>query len=204
MKDKIIGSLYFIGTIVAVALFFVGAQIISEYLLPTFQMISVYVFLILLIICLPLSFVKQFRKGMYYIFNYSSYVFGFTVWMWGYLLCLIIWGFWAVFVGLMVMGVGVVPIAILACMFKGEWGVILELIILIFLTFGSRAYAFRLQEKMTSANLLLSPETDALSPNLYTNENKDVFEGETMKECSNCGEVNAADNKFCVSCGNKI
>jgi len=51
-----------------------------------------------------------------------------------------IWGMFAVIVGLFIAGVGVVPIAILASLIHTEWLILIQLIILLGLTFGSRIW----------------------------------------------------------------
>ena len=68
----------------------------------------------------------------------ASLVFGFTLWVWGLLFTYHLWGAIAVFIGLFLMGVGVVPIAMLATLFKGMWSTLGELVLLTVLTFGTR------------------------------------------------------------------
>ena len=53
----------------------------------------------------------------------------------------------AVFIGLFLAGIGVVPIAIIATAIEGEWTVVGELIFLILLTYGSRYFGFKLAER---------------------------------------------------------
>jgi hypothetical protein len=79
---------------------------------------------------------------------FASYVFGATLWMEGLLLTLFIWGLGAVFIGLCVVGIGVVPIAMLATLLKGMWGPLIELVLLTIMTFGSRACAISLAESL--------------------------------------------------------
>jgi len=77
-------------------------------------------------------------------------VFGATLWMEGLLLTLAIWGVGAVFIGLFLAGVGVVPIAMLATLIKGMWGPLIELVLLTIMTFGSRIGAMSLAESLES------------------------------------------------------
>ena len=46
-----------------------------------------------------------------------------------------------------IMGVGVIPIAMLATLFKGMWSTFAQLIILLILTFGARAFGTYLAER---------------------------------------------------------
>lgn len=58
-----------------------------------------------------------------------------------------LWGGIAVFIGLFLLGVGVVPIAMLATLFNGMWSTLGELFLLLILTFGSRFLGIYLVEK---------------------------------------------------------
>ena len=53
----------------------------------------------------------------------------------------------AVFVGLFLAGVGVVPVAMLAALFEGSWDLFWDLVVGLVLTFGSRAYGTYLLNK---------------------------------------------------------
>ena len=64
------------------------------------------------------------------------------------MLTLFIWGLGAVFIGLFLAGVGVVPIAILATLFSSMWGSLIEIALLIIMTFGSRMGALSLAESL--------------------------------------------------------
>lgn len=68
----------------------------------------------------------------------------------GLLITQSLWGTWAVIVGLCFAGVGIVPIGMIAALFHGEWLLLLELFCLVFLTFGSRAYALWLDKAAPS------------------------------------------------------
>jgi hypothetical protein len=54
----------------------------------------------------------------------------------------------AVFIGLFLAGVGMVPIAMLATLIKGMWGPLIELVLLTIMTFGSRIGAMSLAESL--------------------------------------------------------
>ena len=74
----------------------------------------------------------------------SSYLFGLTSWFMGLVLTWTLWGGGAVFVGLILMGVGVVPMGLLATLFRGDWGPFLLLLGAIIATFAVRAYSLYL------------------------------------------------------------
>jgi hypothetical protein len=148
----------FAAMLVLVVLFFMGAGWVSAHLLPWALIICVLVTAILFIILLPLSAIKNARGFTAMTILIFSYVFGISAWMYGLLVTLSTWGVVAVIIGLCFGGVGVVPIGILAALFHGEWEAAFELIILIALTFGCRAFAIWLdvknQERRTYQPLL--------------------------------------------------
>jgi len=127
--------------------FIMGSVWIGEYVLPWLFTIAWIVLAINILILLPLGL---FRKtgaiggiGMYV----SSYAFGLTLWFLGLLLTYFVWGFLGVFIGLALLGIGVVPVAMLAMLLNGEWGTLLVLIILTVLTFGSRMLGMYFAER---------------------------------------------------------
>lgn len=71
-------------------------------------------------------------------FQLTSFVPGAAVWMWSFLLVYTLWGSWAVAVGFFFMGIGVVPMAVVATALNGGWGIAGQIIFLILLTFGQR------------------------------------------------------------------
>src|ERR1700736_2508910 len=58
-----------------------------------------------------------------------------------------LWGTTAVIIGLVLLGIGIVPVALLAALFHGQWWHLLDLVVLILTTFGTRLLAGWLSEK---------------------------------------------------------
>ncbi len=113
-----------------------GAVWVGEHVLQWLINLTWIAFGINLFILLPLSL---FRKtgvfggiGMFI----SSYIFGLTLWFTGLLITYFTWGFLGVFIGLMLGGVGVIPVAMLASLLDGELFVLFILILLSVLAFG--------------------------------------------------------------------
>ena len=131
-------------------LFILGGVWIAEYVLPWLAPIMWLVLAFDLIVLLPLAVFKKTRGyagiGLYL----SSYIFGLTLWLFGLLLAYFMWGFVAVFIGLALAGVGVVPVAMLATLFNGEWGVLGLLVLFTIITFGARALGTHLIEHSDS------------------------------------------------------
>ena len=139
---KLIGSFLMGGTIfiglIFLALFFVkGGVWLGLKVLPWLFFIIWPVLAIDILIILPLGIFKR-TKGIASVgLSVSSYVFGLTLWLWGLLLTYSLWGAFAVYVGLFIAGIGVIPLSILATALKGQWSTLGQLIFLLFLTLGS-------------------------------------------------------------------
>ncbi len=143
------------GAAIALAvLFFMGAEWCSVHVLPWFVFGCDIAVAILFLILLPLSLIKKARGFTATAILLISYLFGITVWMEGLLVTLSIWGFVPVIIGLCFMGVGVVPIGMLAALFHGLWMELLELVILTVLTFGSRMFSLWIAEKYERQQLI--------------------------------------------------
>lgn len=154
MKEKLKNFGYYVLGIAGLLLLLLvsvamikGAVWIGEHALQWLINFSWIVFAINLFILLPFGL---FRKtgmvggmGMYI----SSYVFGLTLWFLGLLLTYFTWGFFGIFIGLVLGGVGVVPVAMLAMLLNGEFFTLVVLIVLTILTFGARALGIYLTSR---------------------------------------------------------
>jgi hypothetical protein len=136
------------ASIAGVAVFFLGAAGASEKLLPWFSILTWIAFGLVVFIFLPLAIPRRTRGVSAVALFIASYVFGATLWMEGLLLTLSIWGLGAVIVGLLILGIGVVPIAMLASLLKGMWWPLIELVLLTIMTIGSRVGALSLAESL--------------------------------------------------------
>lgn len=143
----IVGALL-LGATALGAVFIFGAAWASTKLLPWFSVLTWVAFGLVVFILLPLAIPRPTRGFSSVALFVASYVFGVTLWMEGLLLTLSIWGIGAVFIGLFMAGVGVVPIAMLATIIKGLWAPLIELVLLTIMTFGSRAGAMSLAESL--------------------------------------------------------
>jgi hypothetical protein len=137
----LLGALGVLALLLIPAMFIVGAEWLSERLLPWFVVASFLALGLLVLVLLPLAAFRRSRMSAAIAMMYVSYVFGATVWMEGLLLTMGLWGAFAVVIGLFFMGVGVVPIAMLATLLKGMWSPLAELVVLTVLTFGTRFLA---------------------------------------------------------------
>lgn len=136
-----------VGIAIVIA-FILGGVWVSKHLLPWLTVISFVVFAIVIFVLLPLAIPRATRGFSSISMLIASYVFGATLWMFGLLLTYFTWGVVAVIIGLVFFGVGVVPVALLATLFKGMWGPFFTLILLAIATYGCRIGAMSLAESL--------------------------------------------------------
>lgn len=136
----ILGIAFLVIIALLIGLFVHGGAWLGAKVYPFLTVIFGITFGIALIILTPISVFKKARGFAGNGIVISSYVFGLTLWVWSFLLTYMLWGGIGIFIGLFLFGVGVVPIAMLATMFKGMWSIFGQLIFLTVLTFGSRFF----------------------------------------------------------------
>ena len=135
------GAAVAIGLLALPFIFIKGAVWASEHLLAPLISVGWIAIAIVLLILLPLSIFKRLRGFAGAGIFIASCVFGLICWLMGVVVAYALWGLWAVIIGLLFLGGGVVPIGMIAALFKGEWQMLVTLVVLIALTFGSRLLA---------------------------------------------------------------
>ncbi|MFZ5876610.1 MAG: hypothetical protein ACOYXU_09390 [Nitrospirota bacterium] len=142
-KAKELGRVLF-GTAILIALlalpvvFIKGSLWAAEHLLPPLIRIGAIALVLNILVLLPLSLFKSLRGFTGTTIYLSSFVFGLVTWLLGFVLTYVVWGLWAVIVGILLLGGGVVPIALLATLFDGSWEPFFGLLIFVVVTFGAR------------------------------------------------------------------
>ncbi len=94
--------------------------------------------LISLLIFIPLLFFKETRALSGSALFFVSWIFGATLWLFSFLVTYMLWDFLGVLIGLFIFGIGVIPVALVASLFNGEWMMIANIVYMIILTFGTR------------------------------------------------------------------
>jgi len=125
-----------IGGVVA---FMRGAGWAVEHLLEPLWIAALIAFGIDALILLPLSVVRKLRSFTGLALYLSSIVFGIVTWLVGFVVSYVLWGAGAVIVGLFFLGIGVVPIGLVAAVFNQQWFFCCLLLALCLVTYGSRA-----------------------------------------------------------------
>ena len=156
LKDAgfgIVGIGLILGLIILAFFLIEGGVKLGEAIYPYLATASGVTIGVTFLILLPLSLFKRTRYFSASLLLVASFVFGLSLWIWALILTYYIWGIAAVFIGLFLLGVGVVPIAMLATLFNGMWPQLLELIVLTVLVFGVRAYSLYLANKVDQESL---------------------------------------------------
>jgi hypothetical protein len=142
-----LGLMIFVGIIALGIAFIMGAAAFSFWVLkwtyPAF-MIAVGVSLLLLV---PLALIPPTRMLSAIGFLLASFVFGAILWLWTMAYTYSAWGLLGVIIGLFLGGIGVVPVALVAALFHGDWGHLGLFVVTIVLTIGTRALAHWLEQK---------------------------------------------------------
>jgi hypothetical protein len=126
-------SKWMVGTIIFMLLCAIpilllhGVAWVSEKFLPILNLVSVISFAAILVFGTPLIFFRATRHVTGICFVYWSQLNGALLWMFSLLVTLQIWGMMAAIVGVILMGVGIFPVAVLACAFNGYWKMVGEL-----------------------------------------------------------------------------
>ena len=127
----------FVGLIFLAAFFLKGGLWLSSKLAPLFSKISILLLALFIVVLLPLALIKKIRGISGGAMISFSYIFGLTLWMWSFLITFALWGTLALIIGFFLMGIGFIPMALLATALKGMWSTFGQLFILLAMFFGS-------------------------------------------------------------------
>ncbi len=143
----VIGIAVILGIVLVAMLFIRGGVWLSEKLYPWLILLSGLSLAVSVLTLAPLAAFRETRGHAGLGFFIVSYVFGTTLWVWSLLLTYDLWGGVALFIGLFLGGIGVLPIALLATAFKGMWSMFGQLILVLVATYGTRTLGIHLVEK---------------------------------------------------------
>lgn len=136
-----------VGILLLVAFLLRGMVWVSEIALPWLQFASEIAFGICLLVFLPLCIFRKTRPWAGLGFYWTSFVFGTFLFAEACIIDVQIWGYGALFVGLFLAGVGVVPVALIATAVHSAWPLFGDVVIGVVLTFGTRYLGVRLLEQ---------------------------------------------------------
>jgi hypothetical protein len=122
-------------------LFLKGAVWLSDKALPILLVVKDWLLLLCFLVLIPLAMFRSTRvlaaNGMIA----ASIVFGLVLWMLSCVLVYDTFGIFGLVVGLVFMGIGVVPIAIFSTIVHGMWAPLVAIVIMIVATWGFRFLA---------------------------------------------------------------
>lgn len=96
-----------------------------------------WLFIITLVLLL-LTPIRPLRRPIGNIINVFTYVWGATTWLFSAYVCYVFWGIFGVLIGLMILGVGVAPVALVALASHGHFADAGWLLLSIFFVFAFR------------------------------------------------------------------
>jgi hypothetical protein len=143
----ILGILGFLGSTVFLVSIFVPAWTWVAMLIYRALEISAFVLLAVCIIISPASFFKKTRGGVASTYVFSSFAFVFFLWAECAFYVASIWGRLWLAVGLFAGVVGVIPLAIVACLSAGRWADVGGIIVAISLIVAARLLALFLMRE---------------------------------------------------------
>ena len=134
-----------LGLVLFSLVLFFGMVWVSAKFLPRLLDAGRIAFDICVLVLLPLCIFRKTRPwaGLGYVL--SSFLFGVILFALSCIVCVQLWGFGALFLGLLLAGGGVVPVALLAAAFHGAWPLFWDLVFGVVLTFGTRYVGSLLQ-----------------------------------------------------------
>jgi invasion protein IalB len=127
----------FVALIFFAALFSTGHEWVSKIVREYLDIAAIIALAVCGFILLPCALFRATRTFSAYGVFISSVIFGAFTWIFGFLVTLQYWGVFGVLIGLSVVGVGVVPLGILAAAFDSNWSAVGRLALGLVFTFGA-------------------------------------------------------------------
>lgn len=134
-------GLLFVGItiIFPVALWFHVGRIttwVAENIYTITSRITGWAFVVSLLIALPLAIPKAIRPWSGVVFVLASLIFALHLWLSCFLTLVSIWGKVGVVIGVFLLGIGVIPLSLIASLLTGSWKVFGGLLLLVIITYA--------------------------------------------------------------------
>ena len=141
-------ALVLVGIVMLALMFLRGGVWLGEIALPFFQWLARITFCVVVVILLPMAAFHRTQRAAASGLIQASSLFGITLWVWGLLLTYDLWGGAAVLLGVCLLGIGVVPMAMVATAIAKMWPIFGQLILLAVLAYGTRRLGKKLLIKL--------------------------------------------------------
>ena len=143
-----LGGLVFIAILFLIsAAIFVGVTQVSFWIAHWAPRALIIILEISLIVFGPLALIPPTRGIAAVAFYVASYAFGALLFAMSLAYTYAVWGLFAVFVGIVGLGIGIVPVALLAALFHGDYGNLILFAVTAVLVYGLRALSLWLVMK---------------------------------------------------------
>ena len=118
-----------IGFLFIISIFICGGVWISERLLPGFIVLSGAISVLNLIFFIPAGFfVKNTERFSGKALLFSSFFLGFTLWLWCLILTFKAFGWLGIIIGVILLGIGVIPVGVFGALLSGNFLVLAYLL----------------------------------------------------------------------------
>ena len=119
-----------VGCFLIFGLFIRGGVWIADKILPVLLVFATAVFIFNVAVCIPLAFFRRTKEFSGKALFLSSYFYGLLLWLGCLVITFKLWGWLGIIAGLILLGVGIVPIAVIATAVAGLWGLLMHIIVL--------------------------------------------------------------------------
>jgi len=123
-----------------------------ETIYPILFTFSEVLFLFSIFVLIPLSLIKITRNISATLLFISTYFWGFMLWTSSFAYTLIFGSVVVLIVGLLFVGIGVVPVGYFYVIINAEWNLLVNLIMMTVMTFGFRYYSIYILNNIEEAN----------------------------------------------------
>lgn len=144
----LLGLAVLLAVLALVALFVSGMVWVSQHLVWYIVALAQAMIVLTIVLFLPLAAFERTRRGAVAGLVAAAFVFGLATWMLGLIATFEAWGGLGVVIGLLLGGVGLVPLGMLAALFSAHWLVLGQLVVGCALTVAARWLARAITARM--------------------------------------------------------
>ena len=129
-----------VGALVLLVAFIKGTPWIAENVYPWVIKVAAVVIFLVIPVSLLLAVFRTTRGIAGIGLFSSSYIIGLSLWIWSLIVAYVLAGVFWMIVGILLGGIGVVPIALIAALLKSEWATAGQIAIVAIVVFALRAF----------------------------------------------------------------
>lgn len=121
----------------------VGLGVVADHILPLLHTAVVPFLVTTALLLALLTYFETTKYRALSLLYIGSFVYGVAAWLLGLFVTLQYWGVLAVILGLVLLGVGVIPLGLLAALVNMDWTALLDILALAVLAYGARRAVLR-------------------------------------------------------------